>query len=48
MRTVIQMLKQTTCALFAVLVSSVFWIGVLVFAGLCIAAILQTVGGLLA
>ena len=48
MRTVIQMLKQTACALFAVLVSGVFWIGVLVFAGLCIAAILQTMGGLLA
>lgn len=48
MRTVLQMIRQTALALFALLVSSVFWIGVLVFAGLCIAAILQTVGGLLA
>ena len=41
------MIKQTACALFALLVSSVFWIGVLVFAGLCIAAILTGVGSLL-
>lgn len=48
MKVMVQMIKQTALALFAVLVSGVLWIGVLVFAGLCIAAILQTVGGLLA
>ena len=48
MRLVAQMIKQTACALFVLLVCGVLWAGMLIFAGLCIAAILQTVGGLLA